>query len=125
MQEFSEVLRISFELSTWAMELLGVCVLLIGVIVALLKHLRMWLITHSEEKVSHFNQFRKDLGRNILLSFEFFVAADVIALVAVEQTLLNLVELGLLIVIRTFLSATLELELTGNWPWQKNLPKEA
>ncbi len=125
MQQVFEALRISFELSTRAMELLGVGVLLIGVIAALLKHLRMWLTTHSEEKVSHFNQFRKDLGRNILLSFEFFVAADVIALVAVEQTLFNLVELSLLIVIRTFLSTTLELELTGSWPWQRNSLEEA
>ncbi len=93
--------------------------------VALFKHLHLWLTTHKDEKVSHFNQFRKDLGRNILLSFEFFVAADVIALVAVEQTLFNLIELSLLIVIRTFLSTTLELELTGSWPWQKNLLEEA
>ena len=125
MQEFFEVLRISFELSTRAMELLGVSVLLLGVIVAIFKHLHLWLTTHRDEKVSHFNQFRKDLGRNILLSFEFFVAADVIALVAVEQTLFNLAELSLLIVIRTFLSTTLELELTGSWPWQKDLPREA
>ena len=124
MEQVFEVLRASFELSAKAMELLGVSVLLIGVIAALFKHLHMWLTTHSEEKVSHFNQFRKDLGRNILLSFEFFVAADVIALVAVEQTLFNLIELSLLIVIRTFLSTTLELELTGSWPWQKKSLEE-
>ena len=125
MQQVFEVLRISFELSTRAMELLGVSVLLLGVVVALFKHLHLWLTTHRDEKVSHFKQFRKYLGRNILLSFEFFVAADVIALVAMEQTFLNLAELGFLIVIRTFLSATLELELTGNWPWQKNSLEKA
>ena len=61
---------------------------------------------------------RQQLGQGILLGLEFLVAADIIHTVAVELTFQTVGVLFLIVLIRTFLSFTLEVELTGNWPWQ-------
>ena len=60
---------------------------------------------------------REELARTLLLTLEFLIAADVIYTIAVEQTFSSLGMLALLVVIRTFLSFSLQLELTGRWPW--------
>jgi uncharacterized membrane protein len=65
-----------------------------------------------------YRQLRRDLGRGILLGLEFLVAADIIRTVAVEPTLQSVLVLGLIVLIRTFLSMALEVELEGRWPWQ-------
>src|SRR5262245_8100898 len=65
-----------------------------------------------------YRQLRRDLGRGILLGLEFLVAADIIRTVAVEPTLQSVLVLGLIALIRTFLSMALEVELEGRWPWQ-------
>ncbi len=61
---------------------------------------------------------RQRLGRGILLGLEFLVAADIIHTVAVELTFKTVGVLAIIVAIRTFLSFTLEVELTGRWPWQ-------
>jgi uncharacterized membrane protein len=58
------------------------------------------------------------LGQSILLGLEFLVAADIIRTVAVSPTLESVTVLAAIILIRTFLSFSLELEITGRWPWQ-------
>ena len=64
--------------------------------------------------------FRQQLGRSILLGLEFLVAADIIRTVAVTPDARSVAVLGGIVLIRTFLSFSLELEVTGYWPWQKN-----
>ena len=64
--------------------------------------------------------FRQQLGRSILLGLEFLVAADIIRTVAVTPDASSVAVLGGIVLIRTFLSFSLELEVTGHWPWQKN-----
>jgi len=66
-----------------------------------------------------YRAFRQQLGRSILLGLEFLVAADIIRTVAVEPTLQSVGVLAGIVLIRTFLSFSLELEITGRWPWQK------
>ncbi len=66
-----------------------------------------------------YTQFRRLLGRAILLGLELLVAADIIRTVAVTPTLESVAVLGAIVLIRTFLSFSLELEITGRWPWQK------
>lgn len=66
-----------------------------------------------------YRRFRQDLGRGILLGLEFLVAADIIRTVAVAPTLQNVRILGLIVLIRTFLSVALQVELEGRWPWQQ------
>jgi len=63
--------------------------------------------------------FRRTLGRSILTGLELLVAADIIRTVAVEPTLESVLVLGLIVIIRTFLSFSLEVEIDGRWPWQK------
>lgn len=68
------------------------------------------------------NRTRQQLGRGILLGLEFLVAADIIHTVAVELTYETVTLLALVVLIRTFLSFTLEVEITGNWPWGNAQP---
>lgn len=69
-----------------------------------------------------YRRYRQQLGRSILLGLELLVAADIIRTVAVAPTLKSVVLLAGIVLIRTFLSFSLELEITGRWPWQKPEP---
>ncbi len=66
-----------------------------------------------------YTRFRRVLGRAILLGLELLVAADIIKTVAVTPTLDSVAVLAVIVLIRTFLSWSLELEISGRWPWQK------
>lgn len=70
--------------------------------------------------VDVYRSFRQRLGRSILLGLEFLVGADIIRTVAVTPDAQSVAVLGGIVLIRTFLSFSLELEITGYWPWQKN-----
>jgi uncharacterized membrane protein len=63
--------------------------------------------------------FRRRLGRAILLGLEFLVAADIIRTVAVTPSGESVAVLGGIVLIRTVLSFSLQLEVTGAWPWQQ------
>ena len=65
-----------------------------------------------------FQELRQILGRGILLGLEFLIASDIIYTVAVELTFETIGVLAIVVLIRTFLSLTLEVEMTGKWPWQ-------
>lgn len=73
----------------------------------------------KEERETVFQELRQHLGRGILLGLEFLIAADIIYTVAVELTFETVGVLAIVVLIRTFLSFTLEVELTGRWPWQE------
>lgn len=70
-----------------------------------------------------FDEVRLLLGRGILLGLEFLMAADIVHTVAVELTFETVGVLSIIVLIRTFLSTMLELELNGHWPWQKSSAK--
>ncbi|MFW5633820.1 MAG: DUF1622 domain-containing protein [Erythrobacter sp.] len=63
--------------------------------------------------------FRRMLGRAILTGLELLVAADIILTVAVDPTIERVLVLGAIVLIRTFLSFSLEVEIEGRWPWQQ------
>jgi uncharacterized membrane protein len=65
-----------------------------------------------------YRPYRQSLGRSILLGLELLVAADILRTISTEPTLQQVVVLGLVVLIRTFLSFSLEIELEGRWPWQ-------
>jgi uncharacterized membrane protein len=71
-----------------------------------------------------YRDYRRFLGRSILLGLELLVAADIIRTVAITPTLESVAVLGAIVLIRTFLSFSLELEISGRWPWQKKLAGE-
>jgi uncharacterized membrane protein len=72
-----------------------------------------------------YRRYRQQLGRTILLGLELLVAADIVRTVAVTPTIRSVSVLAVIVLIRTFLSFSLELEITGRWPWQKALPADA
>ncbi len=84
-----------------------------GTVIAVYRYL-----FHKQPSNQRYKQLRQDLGRGILLGLEFLVAADIIRTVAVEPTIDNLSVLGLIVLIRSFLSMSLQVELEGRWPWQ-------
>jgi uncharacterized membrane protein len=69
-------------------------------------------------KPGAFTAYKQQLGQALLLSLELMVAADVIRTVTFEPTLINVGILGLLVLIRTFLSWAMSVELEGRWPWK-------
>ena len=72
-----------------------------------------------------YRKYRQELGRTLQLTLEFLIAADIIETVAVEKSLESLGMLAGLVLIRTFLSFALELEVSGRWPWQSNEDAQA
>ena len=96
-----------------AIDAAGVLVVVAGIIMAAIR-----LLTQPSAPMSKYKQFRQDLGRGILLGLEFLVAADIIRTVAVTPTLESVLVLGLIVVIRTFLSLALQMEVEGRLPWQ-------
>ena len=99
-----------------AAEVVGVAAIVLGAVVALAVCIVRLAIGRDRSEVYH--EFRSTLARGILLGLEFLVAADIIGTVAIEPTLENLYVLGLIVLIRTFLSFSLEVEIEGRWPWQ-------
>ena len=94
----------------------GVAVILLGLSLAALRGLR-----HRQDSPNLYRQIRQDIGRAILLGLELLVAADIIRTVAITPTLNGVLVLGIIVLIRTFLSMALEVELQGKWPWQSKL----
>ena len=93
---------------------IGVLVIVLGILAAAVR-----FMTVGRRTAEPYRRFRQDLGRGILLGLEFLVAADIIRTVAVTPTLQGVLILGLIVLIRTFLSMALEVELEGRWPWQQ------
>jgi uncharacterized membrane protein len=110
--DFSEAV----ELAGKGMDTAGVLVLVIGAVVAAVRAAQ----SARGQQPGTYRQFRQQLGRTILLGLELLVAADIIRTVAVTPTLSSVLVLALIVLIRTFLSFSLELEITGRWPWQKD-----
>jgi uncharacterized membrane protein len=65
-----------------------------------------------------YDLYKSQIGKGLLLGLEFLVAADIIRTVALEPTLRNVMILGLLVVVRTFLSWSIVVEVEGKWPWR-------
>lgn len=97
-------------------EVTGVAVMVIGAVAATVLFLHGGLVTVGWPVA--FRRYRANLGRGILLGLELLVAADIIGTVAVTPSFQNLAVLGLIVLIRTFLSISLEVEIEGRWPWQ-------
>ncbi len=98
-------------------EVSGVAIIVVGATVATLLFLYTGLVTVGWP--ASFRRYRANLGRAILLGLELLVAADIIGTVAVTPSYENLAVLGLIVVIRTFLSFSLEVEIEGHWPWRR------
>lgn len=98
-----------------AVDAVGVLVIVVGALLATGR----FFVRHNRESGTSYRLYRQDLGRAILLGLEFLIAGDIIRTVVVAPTLENVVILGLIVLIRTFLSMALQLEVEGRWPWQR------
>lgn len=104
-----------------AAEIAGVAAILIGALAASVMAVRdLWRVPGS----AAFTSLRQRLGRAILLGLELLVAADIIGTVTEHPNLASVLVLGVIVLIRTFLSFTLELEISGRWPWRSR-PEDA
>jgi uncharacterized membrane protein len=99
-------------------EVTGVGIIVVGAIGATLVFLYGGLV--SVGWPAAFRHYRANLGRGILLGLELLVAADIIGTVAVTPSIENLTILGLIVLIRTFLSVSLGVEIEGHWPWRRS-----
>lgn len=94
-------------------DVVGVATIVLGIAVA-----TVVLVLRHRDTEDAFRTYRRGIGRAILLGLEFLVAADIIKTVAVDPTFASAGVLVIIVIVRTFLSFTLELELSGRWPWQ-------
>jgi uncharacterized membrane protein len=102
------------EWSSQGIQALGVAIIVIAIAVGSLRFLvQLW-----RRAADPYRAYKELLGRALLLALEFMVAADVIRTVLLDLTAKGLEILGGLVVVRTFLSWSVTVELEGRWPWQ-------
>lgn len=99
--------------STKAIEITGVLVIIFGALLASFSYIKKF----RNQTEDSYEDFRRQLGRSILLGLEFLVAADIIATVAIKPSMESVTILGGIVLIRTFLSFSLGIELEGKLPW--------
>ncbi|MET8416874.1 DUF1622 domain-containing protein [Streptomyces sp. NPDC005134] len=103
------------ELVGRAVDAVGVAIIVVGTLLATV----LAAVRLSRRQAGVYRGYRRRVGRSILLGLEFLVAGDIIRTVAVAPTYASVGVLAVIVGIRTFLSFSLELEITGRWPWQK------
>jgi uncharacterized membrane protein len=108
------------ELVVRAFEALGVGVLTIGTLVTVVRGARALALG---KRRAVYEQARQDVGRAILLGLEVLIIADIVQTITIDPSLESTVTLALIVVVRTFLSLSLEIELDG--PWHKKAEGEA
>jgi uncharacterized membrane protein len=110
-----ESFRQLMEIIGTAVDGVGVFIVAAGAIVATAR----LLVRRSHNTGNYYSSYRQDIGRAILLGLEFLIAGDIIRTVVVAPTIQNVLVLGLIVLIRTFLSLSLQLEIEGRLPWRR------
>ena len=108
-EEFLDLAVRSFELS-------GVLILVIGGFISAVLYVRD--LSRGGRRAAY-TALRHNIGRSILLGLEILIVADIILTVAIDQTLESAATLGLIVLVRTFLSFSLEVEIEGTLPWRR------
>lgn len=116
---FNEILH----WTTRAIEMAGSAIIVYGILSAGIVF--VLAMRRGVPRRAAFRECRSSLGMAILLGLEFLVAADIINTVAIEPTLQSLAVLAGIVLIRTFLSFSLEVEIEGRWPWQQRRAGES
>lgn len=103
-----------------SVDAIGVFIVVGGALVATAR-----LVLHRAQRTgNYYSLYRQDVGRSILLGLEFLIAGDLIRTVVVAPTMQNVAVLGLIVLIRTFLSLSLQLEIEGRLPWRRAVSQE-
>lgn len=100
-----------------AVDVAGVIAIIVGVAISTASYLRA---VSEREDANAYGSYRRSLGRSILLGLEILVAADIIRTVAATPTFESIGVLAGIVLIRTFLSFSLEIELEGRFPWARS-----
>jgi uncharacterized membrane protein len=103
---------IMMQVAAHVIELLAVVIILAGVAGGTARFLFRWTSGQG------YNQYKETLDKALLLGLNILVAADIVRTVALEPTITNILGLGLLVFVRTFVSWSLFVELEERWPWQ-------
>ncbi len=111
-----EDLKLIIEYLSKILETTGVVIIVVGSLFFIVK----FLVNVIREKANSYGGLRQELGKTILLGLEILIAADIIHTVITDPELKQVFALGLIVLIRTFLSLSLQVELEGKFPWQKN-----
>ena len=107
-------IRQAIELSAVAVEVLAVALIMIAIV-----HGTTRYVLHLRgDRSDAYQRYKIYLGKALMLGLEFLVAADIVRTVGLDPTLLSVSILGLLVVVRTFLSWSLVVEIEGRWPWR-------
>jgi uncharacterized membrane protein len=112
----------AMHLTATAIEIAGVAIIVVSALVSAFLYLRDG---RSTGWARAYDGFRANLGRGILLGLELLVAADIIGTVAVTPSFESLGVLAAIVLIRTFLSVSLDVEIEGRWPWQRHAAASA
>ncbi|GAU86143.1 DUF1622 domain-containing protein [Bosea sp. BIWAKO-01] len=117
------LLALEADVSHW-IRLVGTCIETFGVFIivaGIVWSTYVYVARRREER--YYDQYKIRIGRSLLLGLEVLVAADIVKTIAIELTFTSLGLLAGLVVVRTFLSWTLVLEIEGRWPWQRDLTR--
>jgi uncharacterized membrane protein len=112
------MMRLIVERAASLFEVAGTLAMVIGALLAAILAFR----DRATGGRATFKGFRERLGRAIILGLEFLVAADILRTISTDPTVREVAILGGIVLIRTFLSFSLEVELEGRWPWQVQAP---
>jgi uncharacterized membrane protein len=110
------------ELAALAIEILAVVIIVVAIAGATGHYLYLALRRQHEHDI--YRQYKTRLGKALMLGLEVLIAADIVRTVALEASLESIGFLGLLVLIRTFLSWSLAVEIEGRWPWQAKPEKD-
>lgn len=113
-------MRELIEMVASGIEALAVVIIVGGIAYGIVRY----FLNRSTETAGAYKSLKDKIGNSLLLGLEFLVAADIIRTVALNPTLVNVATLGVLVLIRTFLSWALLVEIEGRWPWQTRVVSE-
>lgn len=112
MHEFFEIVAVAFEVA-------GVGAMLLGILVSLGLGIRSW--ARSRDGLTAFRTLRDSIGLSILLGVEILVTADLVRTVTSTPSLTDAAVLAIIVLIRTVLSFSLQIEIEGVVPWKRAL----
>ncbi len=100
------------------LDIFGIIVIVLGVFISSVFFLKEFLSFHKKEQ-DIYKTYRTNIGRSILIGLEIIVGGDIIRSVVGQPDFTTVGLLALIILIRTFLSVTFDMELEGKWPWKR------
>ena len=114
--EHHETIQLWIGFAALSIELLAVAIIVLSILYGTARYL--YQIMTRRRTVENYEEYKHRIARALLLGLEILVAADVVTTVALDTGLESVIILGLLVLIRTFLSWSLVVEIEERWPWQ-------